>query len=124
MPLEEPVTIATRPSSSPIASSLVDASMPTTLLGMESEQRAALFDACSNAGRWGPDDERGTLNLVTPDKRRHAARLVVEGLSVSMAADLSVRDTPLSDSLKAHTAFSDPAAPIAVADAITLHVHG
>ena len=26
----------------------------------------ALFDRCSNWGRWGPDDERGTLNLITP----------------------------------------------------------
>ena len=91
---------------------------------MEAEQRAALFAACSNAGRWGPDDELGTLNLITRDKRRRAAQLVVEGLSVSMAADLSVLHTPMSDGLQTHTAFTDPAAPIAVADAITLHVHG
>ena len=91
---------------------------------MEAEQRAALFAACSNAGRWGPDDELGTLNLITRDKRRRAAQLVVEGLSVSMAADLSVQHTPMSDGLQTHTAFTDPAAPIAVADAITLQVHG
>jgi len=91
---------------------------------MEAEQRVALFVACSNAGRWGPDDELGTLNLITRDKRRRAAQLVVEGLSVSMAADLSVLHTPMSDGLQTHTAFTDPAAPIAVADAITLHVHG
>lgn len=91
---------------------------------VEAEQLAALFAACSNAGRWGSDDELGTLNLITPDKRRRAAQLVVEGLSVSMAADLSVQHTPMSDGLRTHTAFTDPAAPIAVADAITLHVHG
>ena len=91
---------------------------------VEAEQLAALFATCSNAGRWGPDDELGTLNLITPDKRRRAAQLVVEGLSVSMAADLSVQHTPMSDGLRRHTAFTDPAAPIAVADAITLHVHG
>ena len=27
-----------------------------------------LFDALSNWGRWGPDDERGTLNLLTPER--------------------------------------------------------
>ena len=91
---------------------------------VETEQLATLFAACSNAGRWGPDDELGTLNLITPDKRRRAAQLVVEGLSVSMAADLSVQHTHLSDGLRTHTAFTDPAAPIAVADAVTLHVHG
>jgi hypothetical protein len=41
-----------------------------------------------------------------------------------MAADLSVQHTPSTDSLTSHTAFSDPAAPIAVADAVTLQVHG
>ena len=91
---------------------------------MEAEQRAALFAACSNAGRWGPDDELGTVNLITRDTRRRAAQLVTEGLSVSMAADLSVQHTPMTDSLKTHTAFTDPTAPFAVADEITLQIHG
>ena len=30
----------------------------------------------SNWGRWGPDDEMGALNLITPEKRREAAALV------------------------------------------------
>jgi kynurenine formamidase len=91
---------------------------------VEEQELAALFATCSNAGRWGPDDELGTLNLITPATRRRAARLVTEGLSVSMASDLSVQHSPSTDSLTSHTAFSDPAAPIAVADAVTLQVHG
>jgi kynurenine formamidase len=91
---------------------------------VDAEHRAELFAACSNAGRWGPDDELGTLNLITPDTRRRAAQLVVEGLSVSMATDLSVEHDPMTDSLQRHAAFTDPAAPIAVADEITLQVHG
>jgi hypothetical protein len=39
----------------------------------------------SNWGRWGVDDERGTLNLITPAKRLQAAQLVREGLIVSCA---------------------------------------
>ena len=39
----------------------------------------------SNWGRWGPDDELGTLNLVTDAKRREAAQLVREGITVSLA---------------------------------------
>ena len=27
-----------------------------------------LFKKVKNWGRWGPDDERGTLNYLTPDK--------------------------------------------------------
>jgi kynurenine formamidase len=45
----------------------------------------ALFDRCSNWGRWGADDERGTLNLITPDVRVRAAGLVREGATVSCA---------------------------------------
>ncbi len=39
----------------------------------------------SNWGRWGPDDQRGTLNLITPAKSRRAASLVREGVTVSLA---------------------------------------
>ena len=39
----------------------------------------------SNWGRWGPDDEIGTLNLITPAKRREAAALVQSGVTVSLA---------------------------------------
>lgn len=38
----------------------------------------------SNWGRWGPDDQRGTLNLITPDKTRQAAALVTEGVTVTL----------------------------------------
>ena len=41
----------------------------------------------SNWGRWGRDDEIGALNLVTDAKRRQAAALVKDGVSVSLAAD-------------------------------------
>lgn len=39
----------------------------------------------SNWGRWGKDDELGALNLITPAKRKQAAGLVRDGLSVSLA---------------------------------------
>ena len=42
----------------------------------------------ANHGRWGEDDQRGTLNLITPAKRVAAARLVTEGVSVSLAHPL------------------------------------
>ena len=41
----------------------------------------------SNWGRWGKDDEIGTVNLITPAKRKQAAALVKEGFSVSLAGD-------------------------------------
>lgn len=42
----------------------------------------------SNWGRWGKDDQIGALNLITPAKRRQAADLVTEGVSVSLARDV------------------------------------
>ncbi|MCA2245458.1 cyclase family protein [Mycobacterium sp. WUMAC-067] len=41
-----------------------------------------------NWGRWGPDDQLGTLNLIRPEQLAAAARLVTEGRTVSCARDL------------------------------------
>jgi kynurenine formamidase len=41
----------------------------------------------SNWGRWGKDDELGAINLITPAKRKAAAQLVREGVSVSLSHD-------------------------------------
>ena len=41
----------------------------------------------SNWGKWGKDDQAGTINLITPAKRKAAAALVREGVSVSMSLD-------------------------------------
>ena len=49
-----------------------------------------------NWRRWGVDDEVGTLNFITAAKRIEAARLVTEGHSVSLAAN--VVKTPLQGS--------------------------
>lgn len=42
----------------------------------------------NNWGRWGKNDELGTLNLVTPAKRKQAAGLVKDGFSVSLSSDI------------------------------------
>ena len=46
------------------------------------------FDKLSNWGRWGPDDELGTPNLITPERTRRALSTVQEGVSVSLARDI------------------------------------
>ena len=43
----------------------------------------------SNWDRWGKEDELGTLNLITPTKRKQAAALVKEGISISIASNES-----------------------------------
>lgn len=47
----------------------------------------------SNWRRWGKDDEMGTLNLITPAKRKAAAALVKDGFTVSLASDASTRQS-------------------------------
>lgn len=51
----------------------------------------AWFQKVRNWGRWGTNDELGTLNLLTPAKRRAAAALVKAGVSVGLA------HSPLTD---------------------------
>ena len=38
-----------------------------------------------NWGRWGKDDQKGAMNLVTPAKRAAAARLVKSGRKIGRA---------------------------------------
>ena len=47
----------------------------------------------SNWGRWGPDDQRGTLNLISADKTRQAAALVTEGEVVTLQHFVSEEKT-------------------------------
>ncbi len=42
----------------------------------------------SNKGRWGTADRRGTLNLITPAKRKAALGLVRLGTAMSLARDV------------------------------------
>jgi kynurenine formamidase len=44
----------------------------------------AIFESVKNWGRWGPDDQLGTLNYLTPAMVREAAGLVRSGRQVSM----------------------------------------
>ncbi|MFQ5860293.1 MAG: cyclase family protein [Dehalococcoidia bacterium] len=44
-----------------------------------------LSERYRNWGRWGPEDELGTLNYATPEKLVEAARLVKRGRSFSLA---------------------------------------
>ena len=49
----------------------------------------AIAQQVSNWGRWGPDDQRGTLNLLRPEHVRAAAALIRDGTTVSCALPLA-----------------------------------
>ena len=63
---------------------------------MTEEEVLGLFETCSNAGRWGDDDARGTLNYVTREKRLEALAEAREGACVSIGRDLVVRGSTQS----------------------------
>jgi kynurenine formamidase len=48
------------------------------------EEFDRLFESVKNWGRWGPDDQLGTMNFITPEHVRAAAGLVRSGRRVSM----------------------------------------
>ncbi len=53
----------------------------------------AIAQRVDNAGRWGADDELGTLNYITPAHRVAAARLVRSGTTVSLARPLEPNES-------------------------------
>jgi kynurenine formamidase len=61
-----------------------------------------LFQQVSNWGRWGPADERGTLNYITPSHIRTAASLVQSGRTVSMAIPINTTAGPDNPHPAAH----------------------
>ena len=72
----------------------------------------------SNWGRWGARDQIGTLNLITPEKRRQAAALVRDGVSVSLARTAETEET--IDNPRPYEVT-----PLGItADAITISYHG
>lgn len=86
----------------------------------------AQFDAwkkeLSNWGRWGKDDEKGTLNLITPAKRKAAAALVRDGISVSLARDA---DTEKSvDNSQPYEHAMNGVNPAASSDRFSVSFHG
>jgi kynurenine formamidase len=74
----------------------------------------ALMTPLCNWGRWGVDDELGTLNLLTPEHAASAARAVETGRCVPLGRPLTVRPAPDDPSPLLHLMKSsgESAAPV------------
>ncbi len=59
--------------------------------GLTEEQVREFFTTLSNWGKWGPNDQLGALNYITPEKRRRAGAEVREGYSVTLSLPLATR---------------------------------
>ena len=62
----------------------------------------AIFESVKNWGRWGDDDVRGTLNLLTPEHVKRASGLVKSGRHVSMAIPINTVSGPDNPSPAIH----------------------
>jgi kynurenine formamidase len=87
----------------------------------------------SNTGRWGADDERGTLNLLTPEAVLRGVQAVRQGVAFSLAIPFDSdgpqtgaipgRDNPVREMLMVNTAFTgDPADFCTSDDKLTMGV--
>ena len=85
-----------------------------------------MMEELSNWGRWGKEDQLGAINLITPAKRLRAARLVQEGVSVSLARLVEkeeAADNPFPFGHKMLSTGLDNTAQFAV-DTYTVSYHG
>ena len=94
---------------------LADRTPPTV------SQYDAYRERYSNWGRWGDDDQLGTLNHITEETRRSAAALVTEGRSVTCALPLAKTPDPMNPNPAQHFMRINPGGAM---DYIGVSYHG
>lgn len=104
--------------------------MKSTTSRMSAEEFDELFKKVCNWGRWGTDDERGTLNYITSANVRAAATLVRSGRTVSLGVPVSTVAGPDNPHPAAHymahtcDAGSNVGEPKIAMDYLASEVHG
>lgn len=86
----------------------------------------AMMTSLSNWGRWGKEDQRGTLNLITPAKQKAAVALVRDGVTLSLARAAIKEETDGSSAFEHRiVALPKPGDEIAYAgDEFAVRYHG
>ena len=79
---------------------------------------------CDNRGRWGADDQRGTLNYISREHVARAAALVRSGEVVSLAKPLDEAHSAINPRPAWHVMHLETERPYAAADGLHLQVHG
>lgn len=98
------------------------AAVPATMTTPEYE---ALMAKITNTGRWGAEDELGTLNTITPERSAAAAALVTQGISVSLSLELDKVKSPINENPLEHQLYTALFAGHEVAgDTYTVTYHG
>ena len=79
--------------------------MDSTSSAWSDDELLALYARVSNAGRWGAADELGTLNYISPQTSRDAARLAKTGTVISLARPITPRSVPSQPAEVDHRMF-------------------
>jgi kynurenine formamidase len=101
-----------------------DPTIPAPITDDASLEQA--LPALSNWGRWGADDQLGTLNFITAEKRLAAAALIRTGRVVPLGREFSPQTPRLRDFHYEMRSFKDDALPEEAAsiDIIGMTCHG
>jgi kynurenine formamidase len=86
--------------------------MKTLPRHMTNKEFEELFQKVCNWGKWGPDDEKGTLNYITPEHIRNAAKLVRSGRTVSLAIPINKTAGPDNPNPPAHSLVRNHDIPV------------
>src|SRR5580765_8102458 len=68
-----------------LASAVAVGAQPAGRAPRNAAEFDTLFQQVKNWGRWGPDDQLGSVNLITPATRKQAIALAKTGETVSFA---------------------------------------
>jgi kynurenine formamidase len=82
------------------------------------------FDGLANTGRWGHDDVRGTLNLITADAVTRGVATVRHGRVVSLARPMDPGQRIEPPSLVAHRMLYQGHEPTGALDSVEIAPHG
>lgn len=62
---------------------------PQAAVDVSADEFSALFEKLRTWGRWGPEDERGALNVLTPERVAAATGLAREGITTTLSLPLN-----------------------------------
>ena len=96
---------------------------------LDSAAFSALYQRLRDATPWGPDDRRGGLNYLTPDRVLAAAAEVRLGRTVTLEAPIETQAAPdnpepAMDEMTGTGDQADPAGLTFARDRLTMNVHG
>ena len=97
-----------------------------TIQQVSHEEYDRWFRELSNWGRWGKEDQAGAVNLITPAKRKQAAALVKDGVSISLEHPEKTEKTSNNPPPFGHVMAASGLQPDAlfVFDTYTVSFHG